>query len=51
MTNKFNYYEGKKFIASYNGYAFIDKMGHCIIIVYGEGKRDSLAKYLKETLP
>jgi hypothetical protein len=29
-----------------NGYAFIDKCDRCIIIVYGEGRRDSMSKYL-----
>jgi 6-phosphogluconolactonase/glucosamine-6-phosphate isomerase/deaminase len=29
-----------------NGYAFIDKCGGCIILVYGEGRRDSMSKYL-----
>ena len=29
-----------------NGYAFIDECGHCIIIVYGESKRDLIKNYL-----
>ena len=29
-----------------NGYAFIDEMGGTIIIVYGEGYRDLMSKYL-----
>ena len=29
------------------GYAFMDESKHCIIIVYGEGKRDLMAKYLE----
>ena len=33
---------------SYNGYAFIDEHGRCIIIVYGEGRRDDMSKYLTE---
>jgi hypothetical protein len=28
------------------GYAFIDECGGTIIIVYGEGRRDDMAKYL-----
>ena len=48
MDNKLILYEGKKLIASLNGYVFIDKMGHCIIIVYGESKRDSLSEYLNK---
>jgi hypothetical protein len=29
-----------------SGYAFLDESGNCIIIVYGEGRRDSMSKYL-----
>ena len=29
-----------------NGYAFIDEWGGTIIIVYGEGRRDDMSKYL-----
>lgn len=29
-----------------NGYAFMDECGSYIIIVYGEGRRDSMSKYL-----
>jgi len=29
-----------------NGYAFMDENGSCIIIVYGEGRRDAMSKYL-----
>ena len=29
-----------------NGYAFMDECKHCIIIVYGEGRRDAMSKYL-----
>ena len=29
-----------------NGYAFMDECGNCIIIVYGEGRRDAMSKYL-----
>lgn len=38
--------ENKEWI-SLNGYAFIDECGHCIMIVYGENKRDSFSEYLK----
>jgi hypothetical protein len=31
---------------SVNGYAFMDEFGRCIIMVYGEGRRDSMSKYL-----
>jgi len=30
------------------GYAFIDECGNCIIIVYGENKKDLMCKYLEE---
>lgn len=33
---------------AYKGYAFVDKFGHCIIITYGENKRDLMIKYLTE---
>lgn len=29
-----------------NGYAFMDECGSCIIIVYGEGRRDAMSEYL-----
>ncbi len=29
-----------------NGYVFMDECGSCIIIVYGEGRRDTMSKYL-----
>lgn len=45
MKNKLEYVEGNsKF--SLNGYAFIDESGGTIIIVYGEGRRDDMSKYL-----
>ena len=31
-----------------NGYAFMDECGSCIIIVYGEGRRDAMSKYLND---
>lgn len=33
-------------LISYDGYAFIDEFGGCIIIVYGENKRDAMSEYL-----
>jgi hypothetical protein len=47
MKNKIEYFDNKVFI-SLNGYAFIDENGGCIIIVYGEGRRDDMSKYLSE---
>ena len=37
--------ENKKEIIMH-GYAFIDEWGGTIIIVYGEGRRDDMSKYL-----
>jgi hypothetical protein len=37
--------ENKKVI-KLNGYAFIDDYDNCIIIVYGEGRRDAMSTYL-----
>jgi len=39
--------ENRNLIAK-NGYAFIDKYGCCIIIVYGENKRDLVFEYLSK---
>jgi hypothetical protein len=47
MKYKLEYTEGKSVI-SLNGYAFMDEYGCCIIIVYGENKRDAMSKYLTE---
>ena len=45
MKHKLEYVDGKSKI-SMNGYAFIDENGGTIIIVYGEGRRDDMSKYL-----
>lgn len=47
---KITFTEDKKDVELY-GYSFIDKFGHCIMIVYGENKRDITSKYLSNTLP
>jgi hypothetical protein len=47
MKNKLEYTEGKS-VVSMTGYAFIDESGSCIIIVYGEGRRDAMSKYLND---
>ncbi|MFA5207303.1 MAG: hypothetical protein WC428_01455 [Candidatus Paceibacterota bacterium] len=39
------YVENKKEF-SMEGYAFLDEAGNTIIIVYGEGRRDDMDKYL-----
>ena len=46
MSQPFVFFENKKKI-SLNGYAFLDEFGKCFIIVYGEGRRDSVKNYLK----
>ena len=46
MSEPFVFFENKKKI-SLNGYAFLDEFGRCVIIVYGEGRRDSVKNYLK----
>ena len=47
MQNKIEYYDyALKRLVSYNAYAFLDTDGHCIIIVAGEKRRDSLSEYL-----
>lgn len=47
LKHKLEYQDGKNLI-SLNGYAFIDDFGNTIIIVYGENRRDDMAKYLSE---
>ena len=44
---KLEYTEGKT-VVSLTGYAFVDECGGTIIIVYGEGRRDAMSKYLSE---
>lgn len=48
MEHKYEFIDDNKIKHSYNGYAFLDIQGNCIIIVYGENRRDSLSKYLLE---
>ena len=49
MQQKIEYYDyALKRLVSYNAYAFLDTDGHCIIIVAGEKRRDSLSEYLSE---
>ena len=47
LKAKLEYTEGKS-VVSLNGYAFIGEDGGCIIIVYGEGRRDAMEKYLND---
>ena len=46
MNHKLEYVDENKNKISINGYAFLDERGHCMIIVYGESKRDALSQYL-----
>ena len=45
MKTPLVYVENKKEF-SMEGYAFLDEAGGTIIIVYGEGRRDDMDKYL-----
>jgi len=47
MKHKFTYLDDNKKLISINGFAFIDEIGHCIIIVYGESRRNDVSEYLK----
>lgn len=51
MNHRLEFLDENKKKRVYNAYAFMDKSGHCIIIVYGERRRDQMAEYLCETLP
>jgi hypothetical protein len=51
MNHKLMFLNYNKKLVSYNGYAFIDECGHCIIIAYGENRRDEISKYLNGLLP
>jgi 6-phosphogluconolactonase/glucosamine-6-phosphate isomerase/deaminase len=46
LRDKTPFLDDNKKIQWTQGYAFMDESGHCIIIVYGEGKRDAMSKYL-----
>ena len=47
MDTPIEYYDySLKKMMVFNAYAFIDKMGHCIIIVAGEKRRDQMIEYL-----
>jgi len=43
--HKYEFIENRK-KHSYNGYAFIDESGRCVIIVFGETRRDQMIEYL-----
>ena len=48
LKYKLEYSDGHAGFVSLNGYAFIDENGSTIIIVYGEGRRDAMSKYLTD---
>lgn len=48
MKNPLEYLDDNRKPISMNGYAFVDESGGTIIIVYGEGRRDVMSKYLSE---
>lgn len=47
LKNKLEFFENNKLI-TLNGYAFMDENGCCIIIGYGDGRKDAISKYLTE---
>lgn len=48
MDTKISFENDKKKDVLLTGYSFIDEMGHCFIIVYGERKRDLIVEYLSK---
>ena len=48
MKEKLTILDDNRNPVSLNGYAFIDEHDKCIIIVYGEGRKDFMSKYLTE---
>lgn len=48
LTEKLTYLDDNKKLISYNGYAFMDENNRCIIIAYGENRRDSISELLNE---
>jgi len=48
MDTKISFENDKKKDVLLMGYAFIDEMGHCVFIVYGERKRDLIIEYLSK---
>jgi len=47
MKEPLSFEENRKMM-KLNGYAFIDNYGHCYIITYGEGRRDSYLTLFKK---
>lgn len=48
ISYRYEFVDDKKKKHSYKGYAFMDESNHCMIIVYGENKRDLMIEYLLE---
>jgi len=48
MKEKLTILDDNRKSVSLDGYAFIDEHSRCIIIVYGEGRKDAMSKYLTE---
>jgi hypothetical protein len=46
MNQKLEFIDENKKKTSLEGYAFMDSSGGCIIIVYGDGRRDQMSEYL-----
>ena len=47
-TSTLTILDEKRNLVEKNGYAFMDKHNHCIIIVYSENKRDLVFEYLSK---
>jgi len=50
MKQKLEFLDENNKKDSLSGYAFIDEWGGCVIIVYGEKKKELLSKYLSESI-
>jgi hypothetical protein len=48
MEGKLTITDKNNKLINLNGYAFLDESNHCIIIVYGEGRKIIMENYLNE---
>ena len=48
MKHILRYFDKDRKLISLNGYAFISKHGRCMIIAYGENRRDQLIKFIED---
>lgn len=47
-TSTLTILDEKRNLVEKNGYAFMDRHGRCIIIVYSENKKDLVSEYLSK---